>query len=91
MTQYNLITNKRGSRGPHENRRSEDSLRTALDGRPIKSRCVRHSPLLIRKSRSGKLWITRPYSGILTLRQDSEWRDRAGFNGRPDLIPAVPY
>jgi hypothetical protein len=35
------------------------------------------------------LWITRPYSGILTLRQDSEWRDRAGFNGHPDLIPAV--
>ncbi|MEO6924354.1 MAG: hypothetical protein ABI142_11050, partial [Bryocella sp.] len=24
-----------------------------------------------------------------SLRQDSEWRDRAGFNGHPDLIPAV--
>jgi hypothetical protein len=23
------------------------------------------------------------------LRQDSEGRDRAGFNGHPDLIPAV--
>jgi hypothetical protein len=23
------------------------------------------------------------------LRQDSEWRDRAAFNGHPDLIPAV--
>jgi len=45
-----------------------------------------HAP---RKSRSGKLWITRPYSGIPTLRQDSEWRDRAGFNGHPDSIPAV--
>ena len=38
---------------------------------------------------AGKLWITRPYSGILTLRQDSEWRDGAGFNGRRDRIPAV--
>jgi len=51
----------------------------------------RHFAVIVQMSRSGKLWITRPYSGILTLRQDSEWRDRAGFNGHPVLIPAVPY
>ena len=34
---------------------------------------------------SGNLWITRPYSGILTLRQVSEWRDFAGLtNGHTD-------
>ncbi len=38
---------------------------------------------------SWKLWITRPYSGILTLRQDAEWPDRAGFNGHADLITTV--
>ena len=30
-------------------------------------------------------------SGVLlnSLRWDSEWRDRTGFNGHPNLIPAV--
>jgi len=42
---------------------------------------------LAESRRAGKLWITCPYSAMLTLREDSQWRDRAGFNGHPDLIP----
>ena len=34
--------------------------------------------------------VNHHYWGVInSLRQDSEWRDRAGFNGYPDLIPAV--
>ena len=59
------------------------------------------APITAGKPTSGDLSVQRrkdrrvcslnhPYRSVIELASlDSEWRDRAGFNGHPDLIPTV--